>query len=257
MRGPECVRSICTASRAISRSHDFRPADTRSTWFGRFASASPLLRVFARYRVDLAHGTGVYVLQVARMGVRDYLLKSCLSTNRLLERVRCLLDQASSGEMPAAARPQLSPAPTLTAAVGNPSTVAVAEPRATALLKCPKPSISQPPPNPSPGGPELLTRDQTLERLDQIADGKTIAGVVAQKSSPSPVHRGPIWPIWCGSSRRRPRSRHPNSATRQLGGLHGYARPRQFRRGCRPQHRRSRDSEHGHLHRHLWRLSTR
>ena len=97
-----------------------------------------------------------HILAAARFGVQDYLLKSRFSLQELLTRIEKCVNAPAPSSPTSAAAP--SPAP----------------PSAPAPARTCKPA---PPPT---DWPKLFTRDQTLARLDEVAGGKTIAGVVAQ-----------------------------------------------------------------------------
>jgi HD-like signal output (HDOD) protein/CheY-like chemotaxis protein len=112
------------------------------------------------------------ILRAKGLGVREYFLKQALSADRLIERIRSLLGEKKEEHQGA---PKLA-APVTICAI----------PKKTPVL--------QPPAKPLPSPirvaavsrtdtaqwPHLLTRDQTLEMIERITDGKTIAGVVSQ-----------------------------------------------------------------------------
>jgi HD-like signal output (HDOD) protein/CheY-like chemotaxis protein len=124
------------------------------------------------------------VIQAARLGVRDYIFKSTLSAQRLVERIGQLITGVPNLPI---GKP--GSAPTI------PSAAALSAPAARARTDAPPPKAQpakapaaaprkketagggQPDPN---QWPRLLTREKTLSRLDTVAGGKTIAGVVAQ-----------------------------------------------------------------------------
>ncbi|HVT90039.1 MAG TPA: HDOD domain-containing protein, partial [Tepidisphaeraceae bacterium] len=91
------------------------------------------------------------ILQAARIGVEGYILKAAFSITELLARIEKLL---------------------------QPPKVAVPD---TKILSSKSSTVSQA--HPVIGKteiPKLLTREKTLERLEQVAGGKTLAGVVAR-----------------------------------------------------------------------------
>jgi HD-like signal output (HDOD) protein/DNA-binding response OmpR family regulator len=122
------------------------------------------------------------ILQAASLGVQGYIIKSAFSLKEVLERIKRLLDAATTQDSPAAPSPLRSsiiatppPVPPFRTTVKGRITSRTSEKalRATAT------TADQSPPNPATW-PKILTRDQTLERLDHVASGKTLAGVVAQ-----------------------------------------------------------------------------
>ncbi len=139
------------------------------------------------------------VIRAAALGVREYILKHCFSADGLLERVRQLLAQpltppvaavvggpngTGTIETPPPARniPPVSGAASTSGAVAS----AGAALRPAAALPKAREKPTPPPSRPADAAPpqsawpRLLTREKTLERLDAVAGGKTIAGVVAQ-----------------------------------------------------------------------------
>jgi HD-like signal output (HDOD) protein/DNA-binding response OmpR family regulator len=136
------------------------------------------------------------VTRGAAMGIHGYFLKNQLSVERLLSRIRELIGEAGGGEggsaeaapiiaKNAVAEKKAAPAGSAnkqkTAATATPKTAAAAR-----FSSCAPPPARGKPGVPLPGRPaegqlpHLLTREQTILRLDQVAGSKTIAGVVAQ-----------------------------------------------------------------------------
>jgi HD-like signal output (HDOD) protein len=111
----------------------------------------------------------------AQLGIHGYLLKDHFSIANLVERIDlCLTPPLPAGTAHPASHPEPPAAPPARApAPRAPNHVAPARPAPLASLA---PAAAPP----SDSWPRLLTRDQTLARLDAIADGKTIAGVVSQ-----------------------------------------------------------------------------
>jgi HD-like signal output (HDOD) protein/DNA-binding response OmpR family regulator len=120
----------------------------------------------------------VHVLEAARLGVTDYVLKARSSVKDLLDRVaRCA--SVSAGAEPAAnkaAATSTRAAAGARPAAGNPAAAEVsaapgpAEPVARPSVRV----IADGPP------PRLLTREQCLKRTEDALQAKTLSGVVAQ-----------------------------------------------------------------------------
>lgn len=115
------------------------------------------------------------VLQAAKLGIRDYLLKSRFSLAELLERIRLRLADDVSGTVakPNATAPtpqtgKPTPSPTPTPAVG---------PRLAASGDTP--ATHQTVANTGPI-PQLLTRQACLARAGKAMEGKSLSGIVAQ-----------------------------------------------------------------------------
>jgi len=115
------------------------------------------------------------IVKAASLGVRDYVLRSCFAQEKVLARIAQLVEK----EKPAVTHPQPAEnaAPRMmtepSAAPANPAPRETDRPGAAAV----------PAPDATPDvahWPRLLSREKTLERMDQVTGGKTIAGVVAQ-----------------------------------------------------------------------------
>jgi two-component system chemotaxis response regulator CheY len=109
------------------------------------------------------------IVQVAKLGVQDYLLKSRFSLGDLLRRIEKCIGAAGEIAQTAAA---VGKAP----AEGRGTVAAPAGVRQTATAKGVGAKAAPPPSQ----WPVLLTREKTLERLDDVAGSKTMAGVVSQ-----------------------------------------------------------------------------
>jgi HD-like signal output (HDOD) protein/CheY-like chemotaxis protein len=128
-----------------------------------------------------SHDKG-HVIRGVALGIHGYFLKSQLSAERLLSRIRELIGGAEEGELAGGERmPEAAPRKNQPGAVTKDP-----EPAAARQSSCaPPPPLEHAgaPGNGRTGAagiPRLLTREQTVLRLDQVAGGKTIAGVVAQ-----------------------------------------------------------------------------
>ena len=115
------------------------------------------------------------VIRVASLGVRDYVLKSCFSADHLLERIGQLIVPQAAPEPVAAAAPHPAaiPAPA-------PHAVMAAAPATRTQRISGKVPDAQAKRADVANVPRLLTREHTIQRLETVAGGKTIAGVVAQ-----------------------------------------------------------------------------
>jgi HD-like signal output (HDOD) protein/CheY-like chemotaxis protein len=117
------------------------------------------------------------VIRAAALGVRDYVLKSCFSADRLLERIRQLLLAPAPAEHAApAAHATLAPSVSMPPAPIPPARQATVmppktpgDPPAAETVKSGIASV-----------PRILSREKTIQRLETVTGGKTIAGVVAQ-----------------------------------------------------------------------------
>jgi CheY-like chemotaxis protein/HD-like signal output (HDOD) protein len=114
------------------------------------------------------------ILQAAKLGIQGYILKSAFSLDVLLERIQRITDAPTGDPTVAAAATNAPPDEPAPAA-------SVSTPAAPAPRKAPAPV----PPAPSAlpdttTWPRILTREQLLVRLDQVASGKTVAGVVTE-----------------------------------------------------------------------------
>jgi HD-like signal output (HDOD) protein/CheY-like chemotaxis protein len=159
------------------------------------------------------------IMQAAKLGIEGYILKSAFSLSELLARIEKILTQTPKSR-----------------ADSQPS----ARSQPTGVILQP-PSAAQPPV--AAAMPKLLTREQTLERLDQVASGKTLAGVVARliavSNSPDAnltdvvkvIESDPILAARVlqlansASARGRGRTRNVEDAARNIGvrGLHDMA----------------------------------
>jgi HD-like signal output (HDOD) protein/CheY-like chemotaxis protein len=101
------------------------------------------------------------IIQAAKLGIQDYLLKSRFSLQELLARIKKYESTTSESAK----------------SVTLPATTSAPRSIPTELAK---PNVPAREPPPRSQWPKLLSREQTLEQLDKIADTKTIAGVVAQ-----------------------------------------------------------------------------
>jgi CheY-like chemotaxis protein/HD-like signal output (HDOD) protein len=97
------------------------------------------------------------VLEAARLGVRDFLLKSAFSLKELLERVRRYVEPSKEANSPSAptAVPHAAPAP--------------------ARAPQPSPEVSK---SASVEVPRLMTRAQCIARAEKALEAKTLSGVV-------------------------------------------------------------------------------
>jgi two-component system chemotaxis response regulator CheY len=118
------------------------------------------------------------IVKVAKLGVQDYVLKSRFSLQDLLARIQKYVgaeeDRVATVAMSAAPAPALG-ATEVATPPGKPPQPAVAR-----TAPSPKATTASPAAPPPSQWPVLLTREQTMERLDNVADSKTMAGVVAQ-----------------------------------------------------------------------------
>lgn len=115
-----------------------------------------------------------HVMRAASLGIHGYMLKEQFSTERLLTRIQELVGH----EEPAPASVQHPKIPMVSKMPGitvNAQAAGTVNPRRKAAVT---PAAKKP--SNSGDGPKLLSRDETLERLDKVAGGKTMAGVVAQ-----------------------------------------------------------------------------
>ncbi len=119
----------------------------------------------------------VLILQAAKLGIQSYMLKSAFSLTELLHRIQAIIKDVSdinaSTEEAVGQSPRALPAP----------------------QKASRTSPGSGRPAPAPGSkgkparidpskwPRILTREQTLERLEQVMNGRAPAGVVAQLMS--------------------------------------------------------------------------
>lgn len=116
------------------------------------------------------------VIKAAKYGVHDYLLKSHFALRELLERVRKYVGEAGANAAPAppvstplALPPHLTRAPNDThQAIHSSNASEERQARGSAESGAKK------------HGPQTLTREQTLERIEQYTESKTLAGVVAE-----------------------------------------------------------------------------
>ncbi|HET6246582.1 MAG TPA: HDOD domain-containing protein [Tepidisphaeraceae bacterium] len=120
-----------------------------------------------------------YVVEAARLGVRDYVLKSRFSLPDLLARVEKYLANPPKASVPEPAvkragdLPAQKPAgPTGDAPAGPASKAAVAPPRASLTSAKGSRDI-----------PRLLEREQCIKRAQQAMEARTLSGVVAQVMS--------------------------------------------------------------------------
>ena len=118
-------------------------------------------------------GDKTSIVRAAQLGVRDYILKSRFSLAELLTRMQ---KYVRAGARPLADASQATRMPTAAESAANPTSDTVQPP-----------SIRLPPASPPPKAPEapaipieVLTRDQTLERIEASTQTKTLPGVVAE-----------------------------------------------------------------------------
>lgn len=134
-----------------------------------------------------------HIMQAAKLGAREYLLKSRFSLQELLERVKKCLTASAPAVVPA--RPTAEPKPTAetqpaeeakpcAAATSSPaSPPAAAASMVAKAIAAPMPSVvpvTAAPPDPDFPVPQLMTRDDCLSRAKTALQAKTLSGVVAQ-----------------------------------------------------------------------------
>jgi HD-like signal output (HDOD) protein/CheY-like chemotaxis protein len=135
------------------------------------------------------------VIRAVALGIHGYFLKGHLTAERLLSRIKELIGDgpgAGAGPAPAGAESgkpaqgEKRAQPTDRAnghAIGSARETRTAAARSSSCAPPPAREKPESPVNGRSGAeqiPRLLTREQTVKRLDQVAGSKTIAGVVAQ-----------------------------------------------------------------------------
>jgi HD-like signal output (HDOD) protein/CheY-like chemotaxis protein len=133
------------------------------------------------------------VVQAAELGVRDYLLKSRFSLPELLARVRKLLDAAANAAAGksaaglAAGQAVVSGNGAVKSAGGETAVAVKASGGAVAVSAGPG-AGDGPPVVVDPDAPQLMTREECLERAQSALQAKSLSGVVAQviQSAASP-----------------------------------------------------------------------
>jgi HD-like signal output (HDOD) protein/CheY-like chemotaxis protein len=121
----------------------------------------------------------VLILQAARLGIQSYMLKSAFSLTELLTRIQTIIKDINdiSASIEDAAGPSPPGAPVDKRALQTPPGASGIPAPATGTKGKPAARI-----DPSKW-PRILTREQTLERLDRVMNGRAPAGVVAQLMS--------------------------------------------------------------------------
>lgn len=114
-----------------------------------------------------AHSDKRYVMEAAKLGAKEYLLKSRFSLAEMLERVRRHLGAKLAADA--------APVPKQAAA---PASVRAA-PLALVAWQPPVETASSPAVKPD-SIPKLLTREQCIEKVQDLLQARTLSGVVAQ-----------------------------------------------------------------------------
>jgi HD-like signal output (HDOD) protein/DNA-binding response OmpR family regulator len=111
------------------------------------------------------------ILRARDLGVRDYLLKSHFSLDEMMTRVKKHLDDADAASAASSKTPAAKSASTATK---SPSLASPQIPTDTSTVR------------------QLLTRDETIARIDQCTTARTLAGVVAEIIAVTSSPRGAV-----------------------------------------------------------------
>jgi CheY-like chemotaxis protein/HD-like signal output (HDOD) protein len=134
------------------------------------------------------------VVQAAKLGISDYLLKSQASSVALIERIQQRLSKKPSAEKPAASAGAPAAAAPLAAADAEKNKTAVPQTPASSAptAHAPAPAAQESAPHKSPAAiaapaqaaasdiPRLLTAEDCQRRIHDATAGKALAGIVAQ-----------------------------------------------------------------------------
>ena len=113
------------------------------------------------------------VVRAAALGIHGFLLKGQLSVERFLSRILELVGTTEASPPPKSS-------PVTPPRTGHESRLSVPTPVPPKPAREAKNDPASTLPQVSSAIPRLLTREQSIQRLDNVASGKTIAGVVAQ-----------------------------------------------------------------------------